>query len=53
MLTTPATKPLLPAINRESAAETLRVRLLSIAQQRHAATIASIPNAPSGLLVPP
>ena len=42
-LATPATKPLLPAIKSASEAETLRVRLLSMAQQRQAKATASGP----------
>src|ERR1700722_13978015 len=39
VLVTPATSPLIAASTRASLAETLRVRLLSNAQHRHAATI--------------
>src|SRR6202171_1177741 len=42
-LTTPATTPFTPAIRIGSLAETLRVRLLSIAQQRQAALTSSAP----------
>src|SRR6266849_5509044 len=43
MFTAPATTPFRPAIRIGSLAETLRVRLLSIAQQRHAALTSSAP----------
>ncbi|EXI70474.1 MAG: hypothetical protein AW07_04078 [Candidatus Accumulibacter sp. SK-11] len=43
-LTTPAIKPLLLAMNRASDADTLRVRLLSIAQHPQANAIASGPS---------
>ena len=39
--TVPATSPLVIAMNDASASATLRVRLLSIAQQRHASTTAT------------
>src|SRR6266702_7386827 len=39
----PATKPLIPAMTRESAAEIFRVRLLSSPQHRHAAATDSKP----------
>src|ERR1700687_4753219 len=42
-LTTPATTPFTPAIRIGSLAETLRVRLLSIAQQRQAALTSNAP----------
>ena len=38
--TIPATKPLLPAINNESDEDIFRVKLLSIAQHKHAVAIA-------------
>jgi len=42
-LTRPATRPLLPAMNSASEAETLRVRLLSMAQQKQAKATARGP----------
>src|SRR6267378_6073414 len=42
-LTTPAISPFKPAINMASPADTLRVRLLSMAQHRHARTIKAKP----------
>src|SRR3984893_3464498 len=42
-LTTPATTPFSPATSIGSLADTFRVRLLSIAQQRHAAPTSSAP----------
>ena len=44
VLTQPATSPLLPATNRASDADTLRVRLLSMAQAKQAPARASGPN---------
>ena len=44
VLTTPATIPLKPARNQASEADTLRVRLLSIAQHKQASAISSGPN---------
>ena len=51
-LTAPATSPLTPAINSASEADTLRVRLLSMAQHRQAPMIASVPDS-SPTAVPP
>ena len=45
LLTTPATSPRLPAMNTASAAATLRVRLLSMAQHRQATDTSSSPPA--------
>src|SRR5690606_35551522 len=44
VLTAPATNPLVPAMKTASDADTLRVRLLSIAQHRQAAAIINGPN---------
>lgn len=45
-LTDPATRPLLPAMNSASLAETLRVRLLSMAQASQAEAISAGPVSP-------